>query len=156
MFRAATDVITDVVSNMEPFELELKTVGVFPKWDKPRVLWIGIGQGKEELKALTKSLERGFRDVGISEQQKESAFFQHPHLTIGRWEDIYVRTLQGDVAKDACEGIQKVTSFKVHEILMINSTLKEDGPLYTPVFYARSTKNLSGVRRRSRYDQSGQ
>jgi 2'-5' RNA ligase len=38
MFRAATDVITDVVSNMEPFELELKTVGVFPKWDKPRVV----------------------------------------------------------------------------------------------------------------------
>jgi 2'-5' RNA ligase len=25
---------------MEPFELELKTVGVFPKWDKPRVVTI--------------------------------------------------------------------------------------------------------------------
>jgi 2'-5' RNA ligase len=41
-YRAATDVMSDVVSKMDPFELELRTVGVFPKWSKPRVVCISL------------------------------------------------------------------------------------------------------------------
>lgn len=32
--------IDEVVGSMEPFEIEVKTAGVFPRWDKPRVVSI--------------------------------------------------------------------------------------------------------------------
>jgi 2'-5' RNA ligase len=53
-----------------------------------------VGKGKEELKALVRSLETGFHSAGIPQQKKESSLFQHPHLTIGRWDDISVKPIQ--------------------------------------------------------------
>jgi 2'-5' RNA ligase len=30
--------IDEVVASMDPFEIEVKTAGIFPRWDKPRVV----------------------------------------------------------------------------------------------------------------------
>eukprot|EP01124_Arcella_intermedia_P023012 TRINITY_DN355_c0_g1_i2.p1 TRINITY_DN355_c0_g1~~TRINITY_DN355_c0_g1_i2.p1 ORF type:complete len:148 (-),score=18.28 TRINITY_DN355_c0_g1_i2:420-839(-) len=34
----ANNILTDVIQNMNPFEIELQGVSVFPKWKKPRVV----------------------------------------------------------------------------------------------------------------------
>lgn len=54
-------VMDEVLNDLDPFEVEIKTIGVFPKWKKPRVLWVGIGEGKITflLSLLTHSLIKG-------------------------------------------------------------------------------------------------
>jgi RNA 2',3'-cyclic 3'-phosphodiesterase len=56
----------------EPFELVYGRVGAFDSLEEPRVVWIGVKEGTEALKALAGG-------VGRDEPRP-----YHPHLTIGR------------------------------------------------------------------------
>lgn len=154
IFTQTTQMVDEAVGSMEPFEIEVKTAGVFPRWDKPRILWLGVDKGKEELRQLRKRLEKGFKEIGLKDEAGEESKFS-PHFTIGRWNDVYVKSLQGEIAKDATEVVQYVSSFTVRETLMINSDLNPEEPIYTPVHFSRTTKDAIGVRRRSRYQQDG-
>ncbi|MFA6003273.1 MAG: RNA 2',3'-cyclic phosphodiesterase [Elusimicrobiota bacterium] len=55
------------------FDIEFQGLGVFDSWDSPRVLWVGVGRGAGELKALAEALgpDPGGRPFSA-------------HLTLGR------------------------------------------------------------------------
>ncbi|MGI6035755.1 MAG: RNA 2',3'-cyclic phosphodiesterase [Limnochordia bacterium] len=98
------------------FGVELTGIGAFPSVSRPRVVWIGVGQGKEELCTLAE-LVRG-------EFPPEKQPFR-PHLTIGRVKDV--------TAIPALEGRAdlKLGRFTVERVSLIQSTLTRSGPIYT-------------------------
>ena len=71
--RNAINGVSSIYANVE-------SLGVFPNWRKPRVVWIGIEQGKEELKRLSNNVDEKLSLVGFEKEKREFA----AHLTIGR------------------------------------------------------------------------
>ena len=62
------------------FKIKIESTGVFPSANFPKILWIGIGKGADELTLLQKEIERSVRK--FKEISKKEKF--KPHITIAR------------------------------------------------------------------------
>ncbi len=65
----------------ESFTIELKGLGAFPGPYRPRVVWVGVSRGTEELRAIHDEIERSLRRLGIPPEKEKSYV---PHLTLAR------------------------------------------------------------------------
>ncbi len=63
-----------------PFNIQLKGVGVFPSLSYPRVVWVGITEGTNELRSIYDQLEMRLRGLGFAPDDHGFS----PHLTIAR------------------------------------------------------------------------
>ncbi|MBU0570463.1 MAG: RNA 2',3'-cyclic phosphodiesterase [Candidatus Omnitrophica bacterium] len=72
--------LKSVAFKTSPFDITLGDIGVFPGWDRPRVLWIGIDEGCRPLEKLAGSVRAAMSGEGESEEELSIS----PHITIGR------------------------------------------------------------------------
>jgi 2'-5' RNA ligase len=72
--------LQEVTSAQNPFSLALGQLGCFPNRYTPRVLWIGITEGAEQLATLSKLIDAACAQLGFA--AAEQPF--RPHLTIAR------------------------------------------------------------------------
>jgi len=62
------------------FTIHIKGLGCFPRITRPRVIWVGVSKGSDELKRIRNELERGLRRLGFKPEAEEFI----PHITIAR------------------------------------------------------------------------
>ena len=74
------------------FDLELVGTGTFPSGPRPRTLWIGLGNGTDELAALARGSEDALEEVGW--RREERPF--RAHLTLARSDGVGVGSLVAD------------------------------------------------------------
>ena len=67
-------------AKFSPFQIQLNGLGVFPSLNYPRVVWVGITQGADQLKSLFNQLEPQIQALGFP----RDAHGFSPHLTIAR------------------------------------------------------------------------
>lgn len=72
--------VTAAVAELPPFLIEARGAGAFPSLERPRTVWIGIGQGRQELEILHEVLDERLDQLGIRAEGRQFK----PHLTIGR------------------------------------------------------------------------
>ncbi|MFH1823644.1 MAG: RNA 2',3'-cyclic phosphodiesterase [Candidatus Firestonebacteria bacterium] len=65
------DYIEEVVKNNPPFIFEIRGVGAFPNVKRPRVVWIGISNGKEDIINIGKSLDEKLHKIGFKNESRE-------------------------------------------------------------------------------------
>jgi len=134
---------------MKPFEIQFQGLGVFPKWKKPRVLYVGIADGSAHVRDLIGQLEYKWKEAGIPPQKELKTV---PHITIGRWNDLYVKNIQGDILRDSVGNfVEPISQCEVSEVVVMNSSLDLDHPTYTPIHYARSHHSTTTIRKRAKY-----
>jgi 2'-5' RNA ligase len=107
-------------------------LGGFPNAHHPRVLWVGIGQGSQEIIALHDAIEQPLLDLGC--YRREARKFT-PHLTIGR-----VKT--GRPEASVTQALAKHASWQggqavVREVLVMSSELTPTGPRYAVLSRAK-------------------
>ena len=107
-----------------PFVVRYSTVGCFPNFRDPRVVWIGMENGDGTLQNLYRSLEDALESLGFAREERKF----HPHVTLGRVKsrrgiDNLLRTLE-TLTFDAGQ----VT---LRQIELIKSELKPAGSVYT-------------------------
>lgn len=108
-----------------PFTIDIEGVGCFPNPRRPRILWIGVGEGAEELVTLHDALEAPLLDLGCYRREERK---YTPHLTLGR--------VKSDRPSDDLAGIlAKQTAWHggtvpVDEVLVMSSELRSSGPVY--------------------------
>ena len=112
------------VSGISHFQVHISGLGSFPNLRSPRVVWVGINEGKAELKDLSERIEEKLSYLGFAKEKREFS----AHLTIGR-----VRSLRGKgklVKK--IEDWQRcdVGEFSVDKVLIMESQLSPKGPTY--------------------------
>jgi RNA 2',3'-cyclic 3'-phosphodiesterase len=109
-----------------PFEVSLAGLGAFPNLRRPRVVWIGIDMGKENLTELQNRLEESIYIHGFSKEDRSFS----PHLTIGR-----VKSPRGleELAEIIKATSFQTASFPVNEVVVMESTLTPEGPIYSPL-----------------------
>lgn len=74
------DKVRAACSKTSPFSLELKGIGAFPLDKPPRVLWVGVDDGTDELRQLAERLDEELSSLGIPRETRQFK----PHLTLGR------------------------------------------------------------------------
>ena len=79
---AMVDKIYEAMKKVQftPFTVQLHGLGVFPSLNYPRVVWVGMTQGADQLKSVFEQLEPQIQKLGFP---KDTYGFS-PHLTIAR------------------------------------------------------------------------
>ena len=122
---AISEALRDVARQFAPFTMSLTGIGAFPNSRKPRIVWVGIDQGADELVKIAKQIEASMKRLGF---QREKRPFR-PHLTIGR-----VRRLEHPVTMtEALERAEvgELGEFSVQKVSFIKSQLDPAGSIYT-------------------------
>jgi 2'-5' RNA ligase len=105
------------------FTLTLGGGGVFPSWKAPRVLWLGVQEGKSELVDLAQAVGIACQQAGIPGPDRPFI----PHLTLGRVKKpgAYFRR---ELLEAGVHGSMSVEAFALME-----SRLTPRGPVYRGV-----------------------
>jgi len=125
--------VTACCREQPAFPMSVETLGAFPNLRRPRTVWVGVGEGAEEVIALHDALEETLLELGC--YRREQRPFA-PHITLGRVkrDDSPTDELAGLLAKKA-EWQGGETS--VREVLVMSSELRSEGPVYTVLSRAR-------------------
>jgi len=115
------------------FKVILKGLGAFPNLTRPRVVWVGIVEGQQQLRQirsyiLNELLKRKIRP----EDDKDFS----PHLTIGRVKSYnsisnLINTINENMNVD-------IGTFEVNNVVLFKSTLTPKGPIYDKLFEVSS------------------
>lgn len=108
-----------------PIELALGTIGCFPNMKRPRIVWLGMEKGADEVKQLQHNVESELKRIGFP---KEDRKFK-AHLTIGR-----VKKQQG--LSRLSQLIEEdrdifIGSMRAEKISVMKSKVLPGGPVYT-------------------------
>ena len=122
--------ISDVLSSLEfsPFSISFMGVGVFPKPNFPRVIWIGANEGVNELEKLAEMIRSKLSQLGFSPDKKFK-----PHVTIFRVKN-KIEGMSDKLEKFSSHYFGKQT---VSEIKLKKSELTPNGPIYTDLLVVK-------------------
>jgi 2'-5' RNA ligase len=123
---AITDRLARPPVDIRPFDLTLCGAGAFPRSGSPRVLWIGVCGGREELLAIERDIAARLMPLGVASEARAYS----PHLTLAR-----VREPAGLRTAALLDGLTDRVVGTVHigAITLFQSTLSPKGPTYTPL-----------------------
>ena len=112
------------------FDASFEGVGVFPPHGAPRVLWVGVADGAQEMIAVQRELAGRVRQLGVVLEDRP----YHPHLTLARW-----RESGAADRRRVGEATKATTIARVHvdHATLYRSRLSPSGSTYTPL--ARAT-----------------
>jgi 2'-5' RNA ligase len=111
-----------------PFQLVFGGVGTFPSGGAPRVLWLGVVRGAEEITELGALVARRLVAVAVAVEPRPF----RPHLTLGRWRE---RSRAGRPRLP--ESADCVARLDVGAVTLYQSRLSPAGPSYTALARAR-------------------
>ena len=114
----------------ESFSLEFGGLGVFPPRGDPRVLWIGVKDGAEEVVALQRLVADRLARLELT--LEERAF--HPHLTLARWRS-GGRSDRERVREQ--ETAQRLVRIDVSDVTLMESRLSPAGSTYIALCHSR-------------------
>jgi RNA 2',3'-cyclic 3'-phosphodiesterase len=111
---------------VSPFSIRIGHVGMFPPSGRPRVLWLAVEDGLDELRRLHREVLN--RLEGLEFAREARAF--SPHLTLARFRE------PGTVAERQALADVELPSFgasRVDHVTLYQSRLSPKGPTYLPV-----------------------
>ena len=119
--------IEEPIRNTLPFSLKVRGLGAFPNLKNPRVIWMGLVDGREVLISFQKQIETQLEKIGF--QPEDRPF--NPHLTLGRMKSSRGKEeLVGRMEKHKEE---EFGDFQVERVILFKSDLRPTGPIYTPL-----------------------
>ncbi len=117
-------VLKRISSRHIPFIIKLSSnIGIFPTYQMPRIIWVGIKEGVNQLNELYNSIENNLSNKGLPRENKEFS----SHITIGRVKFIRDTTNFIKILKSI-----EVNNFtqEVGSIDLMESKLTPNGPIY--------------------------
>lgn len=125
LIPAVADLVGQVAAQYEAFDVSLGGTGLFPNDSRPRVLWVGLHEGAEQLASLSQAIDEGLDGLGF--EPDEEGF--QPHMTLARFRESHEA---GELASQVGES-EEITRFEVDAVLLMKSVLRPRGPDYTVV-----------------------
>ena len=110
---------------LEPFQLIVKGIGAFPSISRPRVIWVGAGEGSEKIINIYNQIEKGLRKLGFKSEGKQYV----PHCTIFRVKFITKKPILTKKLMDLTD--ITLGEMEVKSVRLKRSQLTPKGPIYT-------------------------
>ena len=115
----------------DSFDISFEGVGAFPKPKFPRIVWIGVRDGANQLVKLAKTVEEKMSPLGFKSDKEFK-----PHITTFR-----IKNKIGDITDELSKySNEKFGSQKISEIKLKKSVLTPSGPIYSDLQVVRATK----------------
>jgi RNA 2',3'-cyclic 3'-phosphodiesterase len=122
------EALKNTLSNTAQFDINLAGLGVFPGLSRPRVIWIGIEKGKDELAQLNLEIESRLEPLGFMTEERPFS----PHLTIGRVKEPLNEKESGILSGFIERFHSEEISIKiVQQIDLMKSVLSRSGSVYS-------------------------
>ena len=122
--------ISDALNSIKfsAFSISFASIGVFPKPNSPRVIWIGTNDGINELEKLAEIIRSKLSHLGFSPDKKFK-----PHVTIFRVKN-KIENISDKLEKfSSCSFGKQLVS----EIKLKKSELTPNGPIYTDLLVVK-------------------
>ncbi|HSA97502.1 MAG TPA: RNA 2',3'-cyclic phosphodiesterase [Candidatus Nitrosotenuis sp.] len=115
----------------DSFDVSFEGVGAFPKPKFPRVVWIGVKNGANQLVELAKIVEEKLSPLGFRSDKEFK-----PHITAFR-----IKNRIGDITEELSRfSNEKFGSQKISEIKFKKSVLTPSGPVYSDLQVVKAAK----------------
>jgi 2'-5' RNA ligase len=127
--------IADTLSaniDVHPFVAEFRGLGVFPPRGAPRVLWLGVEDGADEIVKVQREVADRVEGLGVVLEQRPF----HPHLTLARWRASHPADRQRALSVQSRAAVARVS---VDHVTLYHSRLSSAGPTYTALTRANLT-----------------
>jgi RNA 2',3'-cyclic 3'-phosphodiesterase len=120
---AIGEMLSFAAQGMKPIGMSMQGIGVFPAWERPRVIHLELVAGSD-LELLQDRIERGGERLGFSPEGRPF----RPHITLGR-----VREGQRLPSgwNSVLEQIRLDDDFIADRVVLYESQLSASGPAYT-------------------------
>jgi len=114
-----------ITSRYIPFIVKLSSnIGIFPTYRMPRIIWVGIKEGVNQLEELYNSIENDLSNKGFSREDK----YFSGHITIGRVK--FIRDKNNFIQILKRIEISNLSQ-EVKSIDLMGSKLTPNGPIYS-------------------------
>ena len=122
---AVQGLLAEIGREHSPVDLQLERIGAFPSLTSPRVVWVGVGLGRDPVVEMAQALEEGSRRLGLPREERPFS----AHVTLGR-----VRSPRG--RKQLIERLREVewqspSAWRAESLRLYHSVLRPAGPAYT-------------------------
>jgi RNA 2',3'-cyclic 3'-phosphodiesterase len=119
-----SEIAKQVASAHKSFDIDVESVGTFGG-RSVKVVWVGIGKGADELKALQKDLEDQLAEMGYPPEEREFS----AHLTLCR----VVSQKAGFKLVETAKQFEhfKLGTVNANALCFYQSQLTPQGPIYT-------------------------
>jgi len=110
--------ILKAIDGIKKFKLSISGFGVFLNMKFPRVLWLGVKEGENQLKTIAERLSPSEKNFSC-------------HLTIGRFKSTKNLEKLTDILKKL--QLDFIGETEVSQVVLFQSKLTGSGPIYTPL-----------------------
>jgi len=125
------EALREVAAKFPAFTMSLADIGAFPNSRKPRIVWVGVQKGVDELKEIAKAIDSSMKRLGFPPEKRRFS----PHLTVGRIRHLKNPTAMTEALDKSAVG--ELGKFTVERISLIKSQLDPAGSIYTTIKEAR-------------------
>ncbi|MBI4003536.1 MAG: RNA 2',3'-cyclic phosphodiesterase [Candidatus Omnitrophica bacterium] len=123
--RTVEEMLTHVAGQQRPFTLGLKQLGAFPSLRAPRIIWVGLEEGREPVVRIAERIEREGQAIGLRREERPVA----AHVTLGRVRSPKRRDSLAQRLQSA--PWEPPEPFQVTALTLYRSDLHSSGPRYT-------------------------
>jgi len=120
-------------SRAEPFEIEINKLGGFPNLGFPKVIWLGSESPPESIFKLHRDLDESLFGLGFEKEDRDYV----PHVTLGRTKDDDDSKIERLGQRLEERNFDRSWSVPIEKLTLMQSELRSDGPVYTPLFRAK-------------------
>ena len=126
-------IVEEIAKRIKQFNMDLGVIGAFPDDSNPRIVWIGINFGFNQLNEINAELEDKLETINFAVGEK----YFHPHLTIAR-----IKSLDGkNMLHEITQKIHpKQLPETIDRLIIFQSELTPQGAKYTKLFEAKLSK----------------
>lgn len=127
-------VLNNLSTQTQSFQMNLSKIGAFPNLNYPKVIWVGVEEGKNQLIEINENLESRLEKNGFSRENRSF----HPHITLGRVKSQKNR----DRLKFQIQSINFLSKNKMiaQKITFFKSILAPEGSIYASLHEATFTR----------------
>ncbi len=118
------DALSEAVKPHKDLSLTISGTGVFPKKQRPRILWLGANGEIDRLAALASDINQALDPLGIPAEERKFS----PHITIGRIR--YPQKVTPDVTTFLNSEYEPIP-FTIEKLSLFQSDLVPGGPIYS-------------------------
>jgi 2'-5' RNA ligase len=119
-------IIETVATRHSRFDLDVESVGHFGGRNA-RLLWVGTGEGNEQLKLLQEDIEEQLSQAGWPKENREFT----GHMTLCRIRNTKAGSKMAQLSQEYKE--YEISTTPVDSVVVYESQLTPSGPIYTPL-----------------------
>ena len=124
---AVTALLETTARQFARFSFKLGTLGVFPREQSPRVIWVAVREPRGIIPKIVSILEDELNQIGFAKEERDFT----PHITIGRVKSPLNKIHLIDKLKTVT--VAEPVTQEVTALTLFKSTLTPQGPLYQPL-----------------------